>query len=108
MAKQKEGPADLEVQVGKYPRELEADGFICVVVRDGKKVKLGFTDLSEEERREYIRTHKLETIFQLTNHLRNLLRNIYIDREDEYWDNYEMDELEDEWWDYDEYESEEE
>ena len=108
MAKQKEEPVDLEVQAGKYPRELEADSFMCVVVRGGEKVKLCFTDLSEEERREYIRTHKLDTIFQLTNHLRNLLRNICIDREDEYWDNYEMDELEDEWWDYDEYENEEE
>ena len=100
MTKQKEEQADLEVQAGNYPRELEADSFMCVVVRGGKKVKLCFTDLSEEERREYIRTHKLETIFQLTNHLRNLLRNICIDREDEYWDNYVMDELDD-FWDYD-------
>ena len=107
MTKQKEEQADLEVQAGKYPRELEADSFMCVVVRGGKKFRLCFTDLSEGERREYIRTHKLETIFQLTNHLRNLLRNIYIDREDEWWDNYVMDELEDEWLDYDEYESEE-
>ena len=38
LAKQKEEPVDLEVQAGKYPRELEADSFMCVVVRESNKL----------------------------------------------------------------------